>query len=34
MLTVCQPRWMTVTDHYNIRGGIDFVITARYGQQI
>ena len=32
MVAACQPRWMTVTGHYNIRGGIDFVITARYTQ--
>jgi NADPH-dependent 7-cyano-7-deazaguanine reductase QueF len=30
MVNVCQPRWMTVTGHYNVRGGIDFVVTARY----
>ncbi len=30
MVAACQPRWMTVTGHFNIRGGIDFVITARY----
>lgn len=30
MVTACRPRWMTVTGHFNIRGGIDFVITARY----
>ena len=30
MVAACRPRWMTVTGHYNIRGGIDFVITARY----
>ena len=32
MVAACQPRWMIVTGHYNIRGGIDFVITARYTQ--
>ena len=32
MVAACQPRWMTVTGHFNIRGGIDFVITARYTQ--
>jgi 7-cyano-7-deazaguanine reductase len=30
MVEACQPRWMTVTGHYNVRGGIDFVVTARY----
>ncbi len=30
MVAACQPRWMTVTGHFNIRGGIDFVIAARY----
>jgi 7-cyano-7-deazaguanine reductase len=26
----CQPKWMVVTGHFNVRGGIDFVITARH----
>jgi 7-cyano-7-deazaguanine reductase len=30
MVAACQPRWLTVTGHFNIRGGIDFVITARF----
>jgi len=30
MTEACQPKWMTVTGHYNVRGGIDFVIKARY----
>ena len=30
MVGACQPRWLTVTGHFNVRGGIDFVITARY----
>ncbi len=30
MTAACAPRWMTVTGHFNIRGGIDFVITARF----
>ncbi len=30
MTATCAPRWMTVTGHFNIRGGIDFVITARF----
>lgn len=33
MVEACRPRRMTVTGHYNIRGGIDFVITARYTAQ-
>ena len=31
MVTACAPRWMVVTGNFNIRGGIDFVITARHG---
>lgn len=30
MTAACQPKWMTVTGHYNVRGGIDFVVKARY----
>jgi 7-cyano-7-deazaguanine reductase len=30
MVAACAPLWMTVTGHFNIRGGIDFVITARH----
>ncbi len=30
MVAACAPQWMVVTGHYNIRGGIDFVIAARY----
>jgi 7-cyano-7-deazaguanine reductase len=30
MVAACSPQWMVVTGHYNVRGGIDFVITARY----
>jgi len=30
MVDACAPRWITVTGHFNVRGGIDFVITARY----
>jgi len=30
MTAACKPKWMTVTGHYNVRGGIDFVVTARY----
>jgi 7-cyano-7-deazaguanine reductase len=33
MASACRPQWMVVTGHYNIRGGIDFVITARYDQK-
>ncbi|HEX8833527.1 MAG TPA: preQ(1) synthase [Abditibacteriaceae bacterium] len=32
MVRACQPKWMTVTGHFNIRGGIDFVITARFAR--
>jgi 7-cyano-7-deazaguanine reductase len=30
MVAACQPKWMILTGHYNVRGGIDFIITARY----
>ncbi len=30
MVAACAPRWMTVTGHFNVRGGIDFVITAQF----
>jgi 7-cyano-7-deazaguanine reductase len=30
MVSACEPKWMVVTGHFNIRGGIDFVITARH----
>jgi len=30
MVDACAPQWMTVTGHFNVRGGIDFVITARH----
>jgi 7-cyano-7-deazaguanine reductase len=30
MVRACEPKSMTVTGHFNIRGGIDFVITARH----
>ncbi len=33
MVAACQPKWLTVTGHFNIRGGIDFVITARHQQE-
>jgi len=32
MVQACRPRRMVVTGHFNTRGGIDFVITARYQQ--
>ena len=32
MVRACSPRSMTITGHYNIRGGIDFVITARHSK--
>jgi len=27
----CQPRWMRITGHFNVRGGIASVITAETG---
>lgn len=30
MVHACEPQWMTVTGHFNIRGGIDFVIVAKH----
>jgi 7-cyano-7-deazaguanine reductase len=30
MAKACAPRRMTVTGYFNVRGGIDFVITARH----
>ena len=30
MVKACEPKWMTVTGHFNARGGIDFVITAKF----
>ncbi len=30
MVAACAPRRMTITGHFNIRGGIDFIITARH----
>lgn len=33
MVEACAPQWMTVTGHYNVRGGIDFVITASYEEK-
>ncbi len=30
MVRSCDPKWIVVTGHFNIRGGIDFVITARH----
>ena len=33
MVAACRPRWMKIVGHYNIRGGIDFVITARYSSE-
>ena len=34
MVSACEPKWMVVTGHFNIRGGIDFVITARHDSPI
>lgn len=33
MTEACRPREMTVTGHFNVRGGIDFVITARHSAE-
>lgn len=33
MVAACEPKWMVVTGHYNVRGGIDFVIKARHEQK-
>lgn len=33
MVEACQPRWMKITGHFNVRGGIDFVITANYSKE-
>ena len=30
MVQSCAPKWIVVTGHFNVRGGIDFVITARH----
>lgn len=30
MVAACEPREMVIRGHYNMRGGIDFVITARH----
>jgi len=27
----CEPRWMRVTGHFNVRGGISSVVTAEAG---
>ena len=34
MVAACEPRWMTVTGHFNARGGIDFIITAKHQADI
>ena len=31
MVAACEPKWMRITGHFNIRGGIDFVIVATHG---
>ena len=33
MVRACAPKWMTVKGHFNIRGGIDFLIVARHEQE-
>ena len=32
MVAACEPQWMRVTGHFNIRGGIDFIIVATHGE--
>jgi 7-cyano-7-deazaguanine reductase len=32
LVRACRPKRMVIKGHYNIRGGIDFTITARYDQ--
>jgi 7-cyano-7-deazaguanine reductase len=29
----CQPKWMRVTGHFNVRGGISSVIVAETGER-
>lgn len=29
----CQPRWMRVTGHFNVRGGISSVLVAEVGKR-
>jgi len=31
LAAACQPRWMRVTGHFNVRGGIASVITVETG---
>lgn len=31
MVDICQPRWMRVTGHFNVRGGISSVVCAETG---
>lgn len=31
LVAACQPRWMRVTGHFNVRGGISSVVMAETG---
>ena len=31
LVEACQPRWMRVRGRFNVRGGIDSVVTAEHG---
>ncbi len=31
LVGTCAPRWMRVTGHFNVRGGISSVVTAEVG---
>jgi len=32
LVAACQPRWMRVSGHFNVRGGISSVIVAETGE--
>jgi len=33
LVEACQPRWMEVKGNFNIRGGIDTIVTATFSYQ-
>ena len=33
LVEACQPRWMEVKGDFNIRGGIDTIVTATYQKE-
>ncbi|MBD3265513.1 NADPH-dependent 7-cyano-7-deazaguanine reductase QueF [bacterium] len=33
LVEACQPRWMEVKGDFNIRGGIDTIVTASYKKE-